>query len=562
MQKINWKKVLAISGWCLVIGILLYTRFINLGWGLPYPLHPDEYNMALAVMQMNIRHLYNPNFWSYGGFQINIAHMIIVLWNFIFHHSVPIRLSEAIMGLRLVSAVVSMLMVYLMLKIITFSSKEKQIGLWIVFGLAIFSPALIQFAHFGTTESMLMFLYVAILYGSLHLYGVRSKKKYVLLTGLLAFLFGVAIATKISSLFFFVVILAAILLRFKKEKKPFGDMKAIFLLVLYMIFIMTVSTLFLSPHYFLYTNNFLSSLFYEQSLVTGKTLVFYTKQFLGSLPFIFQASSIFPFALGMPVFLLAVTGFILLPWRSYKINFIRLALFTYIIPNSLLFAKWTRYMAPIFPMMLLLAMLFCWQLHHWLKQYWLIVVILVFLALVPGIAYLSIYQEVDVRYQASHWMIKNIPANSQIFTESANLYNLPITSSPAMIPPLQVASFFFYDLDINPVLQQEFQTALQRADYIIVPSRRVFMNYTCEREGQKLIIKSQKCDVLRQEYPLLNEYYHRLFSGKLGFKKIAEFTSYPKISLFGKTLLEFPDEQAEETWSVFDHPVIRIYKKI
>ena len=69
----------------------------------------------------------------------------------------------------------------------------------------------------------------------------------------------------------------------------------------------------------------------------------------------------------------------------------------------------------------------------------------------------------------------------------------------------------------------------------------------------------------KEKYPLLNEYYQRLFSRSgfaKGFEKVAEFSSYPKISLFGKTLLEFPDENAEETWTVFDHPVIRIYKKI
>ena len=42
---------------------------------------------------------------------------------------------------------------------------------------------------------------------------------------------------------------------------------------------------------------------------------------------------------------------------------------------------------------------------------------------------------------------------------------------------------------------------------------------------------------------------------------VAEFTSYPEISFFGTTLIDFPDENAEETWTVFDHPVIRIYKK-
>jgi hypothetical protein len=66
---------------------------------------------------------------------------------------------------------------------------------------------------------------------------------------------------------------------------------------------------------------------------------------------------------------------------------------------------------------------------------------------------------------------------------------------------------------------------------------------------------------LRKEFPKLNQYYQNLFSGRLGFEKVAEFSTSPKISFFGKTLLEFPDEKTEETWTVFDHPVIRIYKR-
>jgi uncharacterized membrane protein (UPF0127 family) len=43
-----------------------------------------------------------------------------------------------------------------------------------------------------------------------------------------------------------------------------------------------------------------------------------------------------------------------------------------------------------------------------------------------------------------------------------------------------------------------------------------------------------------------------LFSGKLGFEEVKVFAN-PYIGLM--------DEQAEETWSVFDHPVIRIYRR-
>ncbi len=50
-----------------------------------------------------------------------------------------------------------------------------------------------------------------------------------------------------------------------------------------------------------------------------------------------------------------------------------------------------------------------------------------------------------------------------------------------------------------------------------------------------------------------------------GLKKVIEFSSYPSFNLQilnFKFKVEFPDEKAEETWGVFDHPVIRIYKKV
>ncbi|KXK09391.1 MAG: hypothetical protein UZ22_OP11002001073 [Microgenomates bacterium OLB23] len=52
------------------------------------------------------------------------------------------------------------------------------------------------------------------------------------------------------------------------------------------------------------------------------------------------------------------------------------------------------------------------------------------------------------------------------------------------------------------------------------------------------------------------------FLGSSGYKLVAEVTSFPRIKLFGITWYESIDEHAEETWTVFDHPVIRIYKKI
>ena len=61
-------------------------------------------------------------------------------------------------------------------------------------------------------------------------------------------------------------------------------------------------------------------------------------------------------------------------------------------------------------------------------------------------------------------------------------------------------------------------------------------------------------------YPKTSRFYDALFNGQMGFYQIKEFHSYPILEV-GSWKLEVPDENAEETWSVFDHPVIRVFKK-
>ena len=152
--------------------------------------------------------------------------------------------------------------------------------------------------------------------------------------------------------------------------------------------------------------------------------------------------------------------------------------------------------------------------------------------ILPGISYLSIYQKPDVRFQASEWIYNNIQQGSYILSETANVVDIPFEIPGENINKnYSVISFNFYDLDGNRQLQEELKQHLKKADYIFVPSRRIFAN------------------VKKKDSPVLEKYYQDLFSGKLGFKKVAEFSS------------GLNDESAEETWTVFDHPVIRIYKR-
>ena len=158
--------------------------------------------------------------------------------------------------------------------------------------------------------------------------------------------------------------------------------------------------------------------------------------------------------------------------------------------------------------------------------------------------FMSIYTHEDSRVSASKWIFQNIPHNSYILSETANVVDIPLgLPNYKLTPPdynLKIISFDFYHMDDNREIQNQLFVHLVKADYILIPSRRIFANYLR----------------LPSRYPLTARYYDLLFSGKLGFEKVAEINSFPK--LLG---LSFPDEAAEETFTVFDHPVVRIYKK-
>ena len=65
----------------------------------------------------------------------------------------------------------------------------------------------------------------------------------------------------------------------------------------------------------------------------------------------------------------------------------------------------------------------------------------------------------------------------------------------------------------------------------------------------------------------MNRYYKDLFAernllgSKLRFVKVKEFTAYPMIRV-GPFHITIPDDTADESFTVYDHPKVMIFKKI
>lgn len=537
----------------LLLILLVYTRFVNIRWGLPYSFHPDERNMAAAIQQLFCKEAtlecFNPHFFAYGQLPLYLGYFLIKIDHFLLggfgRLGGLVTYVEAVVALRIISAVASIVTVFLSLNIIylldNLRSKTQDLRLkLIVLLLFIFSPGLIQFAHFGTTESLLIMFFTGVIYLSLlFLSKSANLKNFILKSGIIC---GLAIGTKVSAGIFIFIPLLVILFEIRRlSMKKIVKAGGAFIVCTMLFYFIS------SPYNFLSSREFLSTLRYESSVAFGSAAVFYTRQFLDTVPVLFQFLYIFPYALGPIALVLFLFSFLLLPFNS-KYNLLRLSFFIYFLFNAFLFTKWTRFMAPLFPLMLIFAVMMLISLKIRLNHvlYNLLLIVFSLLMIVPGLAYISIYTNQDVRIQASKWIHSNVPIRSTILSEIGNVVDIPLPLPNYQFPisNFQTIPFNFYDLDKNDELKNQLNSYLLTIEYIIVPSRRIFMDHSKER------------------YPFVNNYYKKLFSGELGFKKIAEFSSYPKIELFGKKLIEFKDEKAEETWSVFDHPVIRVYKKI
>lgn len=579
----------------LLFFLLIFTRLTNLDWGLPYPMHPDERNMAHALSQLhcneieifNIKQLkscFNPSFFAYGQFPLYLGFILLKIYYFLVGNLKNIYFTDAVIVLRAISSFASVINAVVLLFILKLliqkkSSKSKKIKIFdfkllLIFLIIIFSPFFIQFSHFGTTESLLMLFYSIIVYLSILL--IKSKEtntKQIIYLGLFS---GLAISTKATGIFFISVPIVCLFSKIGKNKKYFKNILNILLLLAITVF----SFIIFSPHSIISLPDFLSSMRYESDVAFGRYVAFYTRQFEYSISAIFQLRYIFPYALGLPLYISSLLGFLFLSWKKKEINLLRFAFLVFFIPQAFLFAKWTRFMTPIFPIVLLFSILFFLKLfskahtfkNRFFKKYLIYILFfpLYISLLISGIAYLSIYTNTDVRFKASKWIYENIPDNSYILSETANVVDLPIIDKKDKDMKVKYRnytyiSFNFYDLDNDALLEKQLKKHIENADYIFIPSRRVFANNTCineKGENNKFLgYSDDRCSSLKEEYQIINKYYKDLFSGNLGFKKIAEFSSYPKIFLFGHLIFSLQDEYAEETWTVFDHPVFRIYMR-
>jgi hypothetical protein len=154
-----------------------------------------------------------------------------------------------------------------------------------------------------------------------------------------------------------------------------------------------------------------------------------------------------------------------------------------------------------------------------------------------------IYSKTTTRIAATIWMLRNIPAGSTLAVEHWD-DRLPLMYGERF----QFQELTLYDQPDNEMKWQVLNQKLAMSDYIILASNRLYVP----------LPKLADCSKYKLCYPETAKYYDKLFKGERGFTKVAEFADDPTIPLLN---IPISDQAADESFTVYDHPKIIIFRK-
>lgn len=277
-------------------------------------------------------------------------------------------------------------------------------------------------------------------------------------------------------------------------------------------------------------------------------------QWTGRSALPYALESAFWWGLGAPLGLLAVTGIGWALWRLGRgrdlVLLVPLAVIAVLIGLvGVQFNPLNRYLLPAYPLAALFAgraVTRLWD-REW-RSTRMAGAALVAASVLWGLAFVNgIHGQDHPRVAASEWLAANVEPGATL------TFNNWDDSLPLAVPGVDPSQYRLVALDpfhpdratveVDGALvpkPEALIASLDQADYIVEASNKVYG--ALPRQPAR--------------YPSTLAYYDALFAGRLGFEQVAEFHNAP--SLFG---IEFDDRDAEETFTVYDHPTVTIWRK-
>lgn len=590
----------------LLASLLLFAFFVRvygLNWDQNQHFHPDERFLTMvAVAQKfptSLEQYFDPSqselnpanvgfpFYVYGTFPVTFVKYVSTIFGKGDYFNLTL------MG-RGVSAMFDVGIVFFVYALAALLQKRFNWSRWIKYAAAFLYSVMvlpIQQAHFFTVDTFVTFFMFGALYFAVKYYyssPLQAPKWYppylpvisapMLLCGVFM---GLAVASKINAIYIVPLIGVLLLLPFlsifvtsevtKKDKQR--EFLARILSLLMMTVLAYLVLRFADPYIFA-TNNFfdlrpnptlLNNIHQLQGYNNPEAWFPPGVQWITKTKIVFPLQNIFFFGMGPVLFIVSVLGLISLIRRigpigsknGLEIKLIFLWAGAFFLYQSIQFSIPMRYFYILYPLLAIGAGYFLVELSSSkglvvssqgkLKLirragYFLLPTALILILMWP-LMFMAIYTRPHSRVIASKWMNQNIPVSSVLAQEHWD-DALPVSFEKYNSQQYQIIQMPVFGPD-DEAKWKQIHDDLQRAHYIVFTSNRGY--------GSIGSVPSR--------YPKMSKFYTDLFAGKLEFRKIQEFTSYPGISI-GSIAIEIPDQWSEEAFTVYDHPKITIFKKI
>ena len=356
-----------------------------------------------------------------------------------------------------------------------------------------------------------------------------------------------------------------------------------------------------SPYALIDWKEFIAQVSEQTQLSQGKLDYPYVRQFAGTTPYLYQLQQMILYDVGLPLSALGLAGLgwaISRIWRRWDDDWG--IMLVWIIPYFAIigdaYTKFTRYMLPVFAPLAIcgagaLVALAGWSLARlkapdeshaprgrfasrlaarlapltrrltalwgaqWPRYACVALGLLILLVTtLNALALDNIYSAPNTRVQASEWIYDHVPSGAVITSEVWD-DPLPIqvpaartaangqryTAAGALIDPGRYGNIAL-DLyaDDTQAKAATLATSLSAANVVVISSQRLI----------------RSIPKLPDRYPMAIRYYHLLFAGKLGFHLAATFKTSPHLGP-----LTFGDGNADESFSVYDHPPVWIFTR-
>ncbi|HEU5423075.1 MAG TPA: DUF2298 domain-containing protein, partial [Nitrolancea sp.] len=407
---------------------------------------------------------------------------------------------------------------------------------------------MIQLAHFFTVDSFVTMFATAVLLAALLLVE-RPTRLRAIVAGLLI---GAALATKISVFTLAIPVALALVLAYRQHGPPRSLVLALRRLLWTGAAALVAFALF-EPYAFWQPHAFFNDISSQWKMANGSADLPYTRQFVGTIPVRYELGNLVHWGLGPLFGIAALVALVVVARRGRKMRPGEIILLAWIVPYFAVIStaevKYLRYAEPIVPALAILtggflaALAVRWPARSWRGAVSLGLTAVVLLGTLGwALAFESIYTRPNSHLAASDWIYRNVPPGSTI---TAEWWDDSLPLPLANIPPPQAAyKQITLDLYADRPNQQEFDYIagfLRDSDYIILASDRL----------------AQSIPRLPWRYPVATDYYRLLESGQLGFQLVYESNVMPSLGP-----LHFNDRGADESFTVYDHPHVRIYKKV